>query len=122
MSKFLAIHPVLSARDVSEAIEFYVGKLGFSLIFQDTNENPHYAGVKRDGIEVHLQWHDESEFHTVDKVSIRFVIEDIDALFQEYRDKNLDGINEKPEKTPWGTYEFSFYDLNGNGLFFYSDL
>lgn len=122
MTKLLAVQPVLPARNVSEAIEFYVGKLGFSLIFQDTKKDPHFAGVKRDGIEIHLQWYDNDEFHTVDKSLLRFVVEDIDALFEEFRDKNLAGINKGPEKTSWGTYEFSFYDLNSNGLFFYSDL
>ncbi len=122
MPKFVSVHPVIPARNVGKAIDFYVNKLRFELIFQDTEKNPHYAGIKRDNIELHLQWHDKKSFETVDKLSLRFVIDDVDALFEEYQNKNLSGINSKPEKTSWGTYEFSFYDLNGNGLFFYSDL
>ena len=119
---FLNVNPVLPAKNVGEAIDFYTNKLGFKLIFADREENPNYAGVKRDGVELHLQWHDEKDFESVGKLALRFVIEDVDALFEEYKNFDLAGMNEKPIETTWGTYEFSFYDLNNNALFFYRDL
>lgn len=122
MSQFLTIQPVLPARNVSEAIDFYVGKMGFELTFQDTEENPHYAGVKRDNIEIHLQWHDEKNFDKVERLQLRFVINSVEKLFEEYKDKDFVGMNDEPIKTSWGTYEFSFFDLNGNALFFYQDI
>lgn len=42
------IHPVLPA------LFFYVNKLGFEILFADDDKDPKYAGVRRDGIEIHL--------------------------------------------------------------------
>ena len=53
-ASLLATHPVLMAKDVSESVEFY-RTLGFSLAFQDQAVQPRYAGVVRDGIELHIQ-------------------------------------------------------------------
>ena len=62
MAQFLTVHPVLPARDVAEAIDFYTNKLGFELVFKDEENDPTYAGIKRDNVELHLQWHDEKDF------------------------------------------------------------
>lgn len=122
MPQFQNINPVVPAKDVAEAIDFYTNKLGFKLVFADSEKNPTYAGVKRDGVELHLQCHDAKGFDSVGKLALRFVIEDVDTLFEEYKDFDLSGIDEKPIETAWGTYEFSFYDPNNNALFFYRDL
>ena len=58
--QFQAVHPVIPVRDVAKAVDQYVNKLGFSLLFQDDPDKPMYAGIKRDNVELHLQWHDES--------------------------------------------------------------
>lgn len=55
------IHPVLPVKDVSLALKFYVERLGFALAFADDKKNLTYAGVRRDNVEIHLQWHDASE-------------------------------------------------------------
>lgn len=122
MAQFKTVQPVLPARNVAEAIDFYTNKLGFELVFQDEEEFPKYAGIKREKVELHLQWHDEKDFDSVEKLTLRFVVEDVDALFEEYKGFELFGMNEEPVETVWGTYEFSFYDLNNNALFFYRDL
>ena len=59
---------------------------------------------------------------SVEKLALRFVVEDVDALFEEYKDFDFFGMDDAPGETAWGTYEFSFYDLNNNALFFYRDL
>lgn len=122
MAQFKQVHPVLPARNVSEAVRYYVEKLGFRLTFQDMDDDPHYAGIVRDGVELHLQWHDSAEFDKVEKLALRFVIDDVDGLFEEYRDKEVFHSKTALQDTAWGTREFAFYDLNGNGLFFYRDL
>ncbi len=122
MTQFQAVHPVLPARNVDTAVAYYVEKLGFRLRFQDLKENPKYAGIERDDVQLHLQWHDAATFDTVDKVALRFVISDVDGLFEEYRDKGVFHDRTALQNTPWGTREFAFYDLNGNGLFFYRNL
>lgn len=52
------VQPVLPTQDVLASIDFYVQQLGFHLSFQDHESDPAYAGVQRDGVELHLQKHD----------------------------------------------------------------
>ena len=121
-AKFQEVHPVLPVRDVAAAIVYYTQKLGFELKFQDSKANPKYAGVLRDGVELHLQWHDATDFKSVEKLSLRFFIEDVDALFEEYQTQGVFHTRTALQNTSWGTREFAFYDPDGNGLFFYRGL
>lgn len=115
------VQPVLPSQDVRAAVEFYVRRLGFELAFQDAEEVT-YAGVRRDGVELHLQWHDPQEWSRTERPMLRFVVADIDALFEEWKDKGVFHENTSLRGTPWGTREFAFYDLDGNGLTFYVDV
>ncbi|WP_179020439.1 bleomycin resistance protein [Winogradskyella forsetii] len=113
------IYPVLPVKDVTEAVEFYVKKLGFKLAFTDTTDAYGYAGVSRDGVEIHLQWHDSVEWvKGVDRPMLRIYVENIEALYLEYKTQNVFHDNTSLKETPWGTMEFAFYDLYGNGLTF----
>ena len=117
------IHPVLPVKNVAEAINFYVNSLGFTLAFKEREENPMYAGVKRDAVEIHLQWHDAKEWEeATNRPMLRFVCENIELLFAEYEVQQVFHENTRLQKTPWGTREFAFYDLYKNGLTFYEDL
>lgn len=117
------IHPVLPVKDVAKALSFYKDKLGFGIAFTDDKINPKYAGVYRDHIEIHLQWHDEKEWEaTIDRPMLRVVTENIDALFEEYSTKEVFHEQTTMRETPWGTKEFAFYDLYKNGLTFYVNL
>lgn len=120
--QFVAVNPVLPVRNVATAVRYYTEKLGFRLLFQDNQERPTYAGIGRDGVTLHLQWHDEADFTGINQPAIRFVIADVDALFAEYQDKGIFHKQTALQNTPWGTREFAFYDGDGNGLFFYCDL
>ncbi len=116
------IHPVLPVKNVVKALEFYVKKLGFEIAFADDATEPFYAGVKRDNIEIHFQWHDEKEWDAVDRPSLRFVTQHIEVLYDEFKTKDVFHKNTSLKKTSWGTREFAFYDLYKNGLTFYSNL
>ena len=122
MAQFVEVNPVLPVRDVTKAVRYYGERLGFSLVGQDDAESPRYAVVKRDGVELHLQWHDSTSFESVEKLNLRFVIADIDALFAEYTTQDVFHERSALRETDWGTREFAFYDPDGNGLTFYSDL
>ena len=113
---------MLPSRDVAAAIGFYVGRLGFALAFADSTRDPGYAGLRRDGIELHLQWHDEEEWSRVERPMLRFVVPEVEALFEEYRDQGVFHERTALRRTPWGTREFAFYDLDMNGLTFYRAL
>jgi catechol 2,3-dioxygenase-like lactoylglutathione lyase family enzyme len=83
-AKLIAVHSVLPVRDVTQAIAYYTEKLGFNLLFKDAGDTPGYAGVGRDGVELHLQWHDAANFDKVERLSLRSMIDGVDALFAEY--------------------------------------
>jgi catechol 2,3-dioxygenase-like lactoylglutathione lyase family enzyme len=122
-AQFRAVNPVLPVRSVSQAILFYTERLGFRLRFRDDLQDPEYAGVERDGICLHLQWHDPAGFReAVDTLMLRFLIEDVDALFEAYQDQQVFHDQTALGDTSWGTREFAFYDADGNGLTFYRDL
>jgi hypothetical protein len=53
---------------------------------------------------------------------LRFVVDDPDALLEEYKAKGLVPEGTSVEDKPWGTREFGFFDPDGNGLTFYRDL
>lgn len=117
------IHPVLPVKDVSKAVDYFINKLGFKLAFTDATSDKVYAGVRRDAIEIHLQWHDEKEWISrLDGPMLRIYVENIDDLFEEYRSQNVFHNNTTLKTTSWGTKEFAFYDLYSNGLTFYRDL
>ncbi len=68
-----SIQPVLMARDIEASVRFY-GRLGFQLIVQDDAAEPRYAAVQRDGVEIHFQWHDDSQWAAgIDRPTYRFV-------------------------------------------------
>jgi hypothetical protein len=78
--------------------------------------------VGRDGVEIHLQWHDPAEWSAdVDRPMLRIVVSDPDALYAEYRDQDVFHEGTNLRDTAWGTREFAFYDNYGNGLTFYRD-
>lgn len=116
---FKELHPILGTRDLEKALAFYIERLGFALAFRDPSNPTNYAGVRRDGVELHFQWQDESEMSTT---RLRFLVEDPDALFAEYRDKQALGERTSLASTPWGTREFALYDPDRNALTFYRDL
>ena len=122
MVRFESVQPVLPTRDVAAAIGYYVGQLGFELAFADSTTDPGYAGLRRGGVEIHLQWHAPDEWERVERPMLRFVVPDVEELFEEYRDRDLFHERTALRRTEWGTREFAFYDLDMNGLVFYRDL
>ena len=116
------IHPILPVKDVVEALRYYVQKLGFTIAFADDPKNPSYAGIRRDDIEIHLQWHDAQEWMSgFNTPMLRIVTQNIEDLFKEYEKQGVFHKDTALRMTAWQTYEFAFYDLYGNGLTFYTD-
>lgn len=121
---FKALHPVLGARDVPLAVAWYVDRLGFTLMFNDGTDPIRYAGVRRDSAELHLQWQDERYFPAPgeDAPAYRFLVDDPDALFAEFRTSGALHATAALRNTPWHTREFAVNDPNGHGLTFYRPL
>jgi catechol 2,3-dioxygenase-like lactoylglutathione lyase family enzyme len=120
-AKLEAVQPVLMVRDVTASIRFYE-LLGFELAFKDSPSDPKYAGVRRDCVELHLQWHHEQDFSAGDRPTYRFVVLEIDELAEEFSGRSADLHRTEVRNTPWGTREFHVRDPDRNGLHFYRDL
>ncbi len=84
-----AIYSVLPARDVTAATRFDVDRLGFTVACGDPGQADGYVGLRRDRIESHLQLQSETDFEagTAGQACLRFESEDLDAWFEEWRDK-----------------------------------
>mgnify|MGYP000297763630 CR=1 FL=1 len=117
------IHPVLPVQNVLAALFYYTQRLGFTIAFADDPKNPTYAGIKRDHIEIHLQWHDAKEWESgFNTPMLRIVTQNVEALFEEFKTKDVFHESTNVRETAWNTKEFAFYDLYKNGLTFYSEL
>jgi catechol 2,3-dioxygenase-like lactoylglutathione lyase family enzyme len=118
------VHPVLAARDIAASIEFF-RRLGFELTFQDSPIEPKYAAMRRDGVELHLQWADANQWVSgLDRPVYRFLVDDVDRLFEQFEasggtDATSPSPWRRPADTPWGTREFHLRDPAMNGLQFY---
>jgi len=123
-AQFRRALPVLPARNVSDAVRFYVDRLGFELAFQDTDDDPHYAAVQRGDVMLHLQFQFEDDFEqgSAGQCMVRLLVDDPDALYAEYEDKDVFHTGTALRDTEWHTREFAFWDLNHNGLTFLRDL
>jgi catechol 2,3-dioxygenase-like lactoylglutathione lyase family enzyme len=116
--KLEAVQPVLMVCDVNASIRFYQ-RLGFEPAFRDSPTDPKYAGVRRDGVELHLQWHDAEDFSAGDRPTYRFVVREVDELSSEFSASHADLDRTEVRDTPWGTREFHVRDPDRNGLQFY---
>jgi catechol 2,3-dioxygenase-like lactoylglutathione lyase family enzyme len=116
---FKETHPILGTRDIQRAIGFYTQQLGFKLVFGDKADPPNYVGFRRHAVVLHMQFQFEHELGTI---RLRFLVENSDALFNEYRQRGVECTPNSVRNAPWGTREFALYDLDGNALTFYRDL
>lgn len=116
---FIQTQPILGTRDIKRAIEFYTQRLGFELAFRDKTDPPNYVGFRREAVELHMQFQFEHEMSTT---RLRFLVEDPDALFHEYRQRNVECSVHGIRNTPWGTREFALFDPDQNALTFYRRL
>ena len=116
---FKETHPIVGTRDIQRAIDFYTQQLGFKLAFGDNADPPNYVGFRRDAVELHMQFQFDYEMGTI---RLRFLVEDPDTLFNEYRLRGVECSPNSVSDTPWKTREFALYDLDGSALTFYRDL
>ncbi len=116
---FAQVQPILGTRDLAQAVRFYVDRLGFTVAFGDPSIPVNYVGLRRDDAELHLQFQFEHEMQTT---RLRLVVDDPDALYEEYKDQDVFYEATRLADTPWGTREFALYDLDRNTLTFYRHL
>ena len=119
MSNFLQIEPVLPSLDIKRDIAWYQKHTGFEPIFGDAM----YAGLQREHLCIHLQWHADTEDDPLLGGSvIKLFVDDIHPIFKEFMERGTVSKNKLRMNTPWKTHEFGFYDLNRNAIFIVQDI
>jgi catechol 2,3-dioxygenase-like lactoylglutathione lyase family enzyme len=126
--------PAMPVRDAAAAVVFYRDRLGFEVVYEDDG----FAVLRRDGAQLHLwQAGDESwreraalrdhpvssgaESFIAGTASCRIEVEDVDALYEELRPKEVlhqvsrEGVSE----TDFGSREFATLDQDGNLISFF---
>jgi len=110
--------PVLHMTSADATERFYCSRLGFDLEFEvpasATQRDPCYLGVVRDGVALHLSSH--AGDGVVGGVAY-FVVENVDALHAEFRDRGVP-IHIAPVDQTWGMRELYVRDPDGNSLRF----
>jgi uncharacterized glyoxalase superfamily protein PhnB len=130
-SGFTDVIPVLPVHDLGTSVKYYVERLGFTFAFgdregsplPDSSGAPGYAGIRRDGVELHLQWQHASEFTlgTVGLAMLRIRVANADELHEEYRKTGVIDEQHEIRTTSRGTREFHVRDPDGHGLTFFQD-
>lgn len=105
--------PILPGDDLRVAKEFYVGKLGFTVQFEATEDGKNgIMGVERGTIELTIDC--PMSGHGRDAcVSPR--VTSADAYYQEWREKVE--IKRPPADESWGARTFGLTDPFGNTIF-----
>jgi len=109
--------PLLHVSDPVAAENFYCQQLGFKKTFdyQPFGETgPHYLGILRDGIRLHL-----SSFSGdgVAGHAVVIVVDNIDVLYNEFVSKQVT-IDLPPTDQSWGNREMYIVDADNNSLRF----
>lgn len=119
-TKLVKIIPVLESADIDRDVNWYKEKTGFELSFLHEKM---YAGLYRDELEIHLQWHAGKKDDPMNGGAvIRMDVKNIKPLFEEFKQRGTVKEKDLKQNTPWGTNEFAFYDLNSNAIFISEDI
>lgn len=117
-ASFLQMIPVLPSEDVKRDIKWYASQLGFELLFGDEM----YCGLRRENMEIHLQWHANTEEDPIHEGSvIKLFVDKIEPFYEEFVERGTIPPEKLRRNTPWGTHEFGFFDLNRNAIFIVQD-
>ncbi|WP_419177051.1 bleomycin resistance protein [Desulfosediminicola sp.] len=103
--------PVLPSLDLTETRDFYVGQLGFGIVY----DAPTRLIVRRDTIEIHFWKTDRKEF--CENASCYIRGSGVDALYEEFSAGEVPGLSPF-EVRPWDMKEFYLHDPHGNLLTF----
>lgn len=111
------VYPTIAVPSVVETIEFYQQQLDFELQFV-WGEPPVHAGLFFGNGVIHFNQHKSDLEQVAQGFWLYFQVEDVDLLFNRYREKSDLNLTEEPVDQPWGMREFGVKDLNGLTLRF----
>ena len=105
-------HATLPVSDVPAAVDFYLGKLGFTLGFT-WGDPVSFAGVNLGQVQLFLAQGTSNPAGC----SVAFVVGDADELYEYHRANGVD-IEVPPEDRDYGLRDYGIRDLNGYNLNF----
>lgn len=121
----LAAEPQIYVANVETAAAFYVGTLGFELVFSH-GEPPFYAQVARGAARLNLRFVDgpvyaeDCRARNTDLLAAVITVGGIAALFSAYEAAGAK-FHQQPRREPWGSNTFIVRDPDGNLIAFAGD-
>jgi uncharacterized glyoxalase superfamily protein PhnB len=112
MAKLTRVAPEVPVMDLSAALEYYVGRLGFEVAMVMPSRD--YAIVERDGVALHLFTASPGERGPV---GLHVFVSDLEGLFDELRSRGA-SVSQEIVAKPWGNREFRVTDPAGNTIKF----
>lgn len=118
-----AISPFFIVSNVEQTIAFYRDKLGFETRFKEPEQNPFFAIVGRDGVQLFIKAHQgivpvpNGKRHPWMKWDAFVYVEEPDALAAEFADHGAE-FSAPLEETSSGLRGFEITDPDGYVLFF----
>jgi len=121
MTTLVRAEPQLFVSQLARSLEFYVGKLGFTLAFS-YGEPPFYASVFRDEAWLNLRVVDSmpldsSRREAEEFLSATIALDDAKPLFREFSDAGVPLV-QSLRSEPWGARTFIVRDPDGNLILF----
>lgn len=106
---FAAPVPILRMFDEEKARDFYVGYLGFEVVFEHRFEpgTPLYMGLARGACVLHLSAHHGD---CAPGGAVRIAVGDLDQFHAQLRAKSYMYARPAIEETSWGTREMKIID------------
>jgi uncharacterized glyoxalase superfamily protein PhnB len=120
----VSAEPQLFVTDINRSCQFFLEKLGFSLVFS-YGEPPYYAQVGRDGARLNLRCVERTVLESTARdreelLSVSMTVAtaaEIKLLFLEFQSAGV-AFHQTMKKQPWGARNFVVKDPDGNLLLF----
>jgi uncharacterized glyoxalase superfamily protein PhnB len=105
--------PILPVQDLAAAKEFYVGRLGFAVTFEASDDgHDGLLGLERGDIRITLDCPMAGHGR---EACVSLQVDDADAYYQEWRDRVE--VQRAPANESWGARTFDVIDPFGNTIF-----
>jgi uncharacterized glyoxalase superfamily protein PhnB len=104
--------PVLPAEDLGVAREFYVDRLGFTVLFEESDGRTGIMGIERGTICITI---DSPMSGHGRNACVSLHVASADRYYDEWKDRVE--IARPPQNEYWGGRTFGFHDPSGNTIF-----
>ncbi|MDH4346117.1 MAG: VOC family protein, partial [Thermoleophilia bacterium] len=114
VTEFVSAVPIIPARDVAAAAEWYRDQLEYDVVHIE----PEYGIVRRGESSIHF-WGPSGIAPEASNTMIRVGVRGIDDLYAEYSGRGIVHPNDPLTTKPWNLREFSVGDRDGNLVTFF---